>query len=153
MLVQLAAGVPDVDGMIWPMYYRYPPPFLFLIWPFVLLPFGAAAFLWALLKSGVLIWAVRALPRAFDWTGGTASTVLALCIAGPHVFMEFRYGNAQFLVFALVAWALLYSRELPLPAALALGIAIAIKVCPCSSCPISQSAVNGAWRHAFCRWS
>ena len=121
---------PDVEGMVWPMYYRYPPPFLFLVRPFVLLPFGAAAFVWALLKSGVLLWAVRDLIRAFGWTSSAVNALAAVCIAGPYVFLEFRYGNAQFLVFALVSWVLLYSRARPRLASLALGLAITLKVWP-----------------------
>ncbi len=137
---------PDVEGMVWPMYYRYPPPFLFLVRPFVLLPFGAAAFVWALLKSGVLAWAVRDLIRAFGWTGSAVNALAALCIAGPYVFMEFRYGNVQFLAFALVAWVLLYSRERPLLASLVLGLAITIKVWPLFFVP--YLAASREWRVA-----
>ena len=118
------------DGMDWPMYYRYPPPFLFMVAPWLHLPFEAAAFLWTLLKSGVLAWFVYALHRRFGGLSGAANGLIALCVAGPYVAMEFRYGNVQFLVFVLAAYALLYSRDRPYLSAFSLGLAITIKVWP-----------------------
>ena len=48
-------------GLPWPMWYRYPPLFLVLVLPLSLLPFRAAAFLWALGKFPALYALARSL--------------------------------------------------------------------------------------------
>ena len=135
------------EGMLWPMYYRYPPPFLFIVWPFVSLPFEMAAVVWTLLKSAVLGWFAYGFSRRLGGIGGPLDWLAALCIAGPYVVMEFRYGNVQFLVFALVAGALLCVRERPYLAVLALGAAITTKVWPLFFVP--YLIVRRQWRAAL----
>src|SRR4029453_8421194 len=49
------------SGMGWPMHYRYPPPFLFLAWPFTCLSMAWAAGIWTILRCGSLILLIRAL--------------------------------------------------------------------------------------------
>lgn len=112
------------------MHYRYPPLFLFLFAPFTWLDFRVAAFVWALLKCGALaaglLWTIRR-----GWLPlGKTNWAVAVCIAAPYFVMELRYGNAQFFVFALTAWALLSLDRRPLAAAGPLGLAAAVKVWP-----------------------
>ncbi len=54
----------------------------------------------------------------------------------PYVFMEFRYGNAQFFVFALTAGALLEASRKPKWAAILLGLATAFKIWPLYFVPL-----------------
>ena len=114
----------------WPMYYRYSPLLLFLVFPFVFLPFPVATFIWTLLKVGVCVLVVRALVLRLEDSGRSPGWLLAGCIAGPYIVMEARYGNVQFFIFALVAWALLSLPGHPHRAAGALGLAAGLKVWP-----------------------
>ena len=118
------------SGSPWPMYYRYPPLLLFLVFPFVFLPFPVAVFIWTLLKSGTCVLVVRALVLRLEDSGRSPGWLLAVCIAGPYIVMEARYGNVQFFIFALVAWALLSLPGHPRRAAGALGLATSLKVWP-----------------------
>jgi len=118
------------SGLGWPMHYRYPPFFLLLFAPFSWLPLGVSAALWVILKALVLIVLVRALHSAMPRQEGFAVWLVPLLLAGPYVVEDFRYGNAQFLVFALTAFSLLLSPKRPLAAGAALGLGIAVKVWP-----------------------
>jgi hypothetical protein len=115
------------SGMWWP--YRYPPLFLFLFLPLALLPLHCAAVLWAALKFAALYLLTRALflrlrqEKVSFWFFAMIPTV-------PYLALEFHYGNAQFLVFALVAAALLALDKHPAWAVLALALGISIKVWP-----------------------
>src|SRR2546427_323558 len=126
------------SGLGWPMHYRYPPLFLFLFAPFAFLPLGLSAALWVLLKFIVLIGLVRKI--------GISSWLVPGLLAIPYVVEDFRYGNAQFFVFALVVLGLLTSREKPLLAASSLALAIAVKVWPLFFVP--YLAVRGYTRIA-----
>jgi hypothetical protein len=117
------------SGLGWPMHYRYPPLFLLLFAPFARMPIGPAAALWLLLKVVVLVLLVRAVNRRLP-PAGRAGWLVPLLLAGPFVIQDFRYGNAQFFVFACTAFALLWAEDHPFRAGLCLALAIAIKVWP-----------------------
>jgi len=123
------------SGLGWPMHYRYPPLFLLLFAPFAWLPLGASAALWLMLKFVVLIFLVRAIWNKLPPAEGTTAWLVPLLFAGPYVVQEFRYGNAQFFVFALSVWSLLLVKEKPVLAGAALALAIAIKVWPLALLP------------------
>jgi hypothetical protein len=118
------------SGMGWPMHYRYPPLFLILFSPIAQLPLGRGAAIWLLLKLVVLALLVPAMWQRFAPPHSRWGLIIPLLIAGPYVIEEFRYGNAQFFVFALTAVALLYAASRPKLAGAALGLAIATKVWP-----------------------
>lgn len=118
----------EASGLVWPMWYRYPPLFRWLVEPFALASFPVAAFLWALGKLAALGAVLAALGRRVGAT--PAVWGLAFLAGGYWVLSELRYGNAQGYVFALVALAVLWAEQRPRAAGLALGLAIALKVWP-----------------------
>src|SRR5262249_53388757 len=129
----------STSGLGWPMHYRYPPLFLLLFAPFAFLPLGLATAIWLLLKIVVLIAMLLLIARRMrsdpdrtvrNWW------IIPLLIAGPYVIQDFRYGNAQFFVFALAVVGLLLVEETPLLAAAALALGIAIKVWPLFFVPV-----------------
>ncbi len=117
------------SGLAWPMWYRYPPLFLFLFWPFSLPPLKVGAFLWALLQCAAAVWIVKAV-AARAGRGRWPGNVAAVCIGLPYLIAEVRYGNAQLLVFTLVAAALLLIATRPRLASALLGLAISLKLWP-----------------------
>jgi hypothetical protein len=121
------------SGIGWPMHYRYPPLFLLLFTPFALLPLGFSAALWVVLKIAGLIWFARAMFGRLN-PHGTQTLTMALMpgilFITPYIVEEFRYGNAQFLVFLLTAAALLAAPERPVMSAASLALAISVKVWP-----------------------
>lgn len=117
------------SGVGWPQVYRYPPLFLVLFIPFAFLPLRLAAISWAALKFGALALLARALFSRLG-THGLAWQFLSFLPALPYLAVEFHYGNAQFLIFALVGAALLCIDKRPVVAAFALALAISIKVWP-----------------------
>ena len=120
----------DKSGMGWPMHYRYPPLFLFLAYPFTLLPLPWAAALWTFLRCVMLIALMVALWNRLGPTTSKAAWLIPLLFAGPYVVEDLRYGNAQTFIFALTGLALLAVSAAPLLAAAALALAISIKVWP-----------------------
>jgi Glycosyltransferase family 87 len=118
------------SGLGWPMHYRYPPLFLLLFAPFSWLPLGLSAALWLILKALVLIVLVRTINSTLPAQDGVAVWLVPLLLAGPYVVEDFRYGNAQFLVFALTAFSLLLSAKRPPAAGAALALGVAVKVWP-----------------------
>jgi Glycosyltransferase family 87 len=127
------------SGLGWPMHYRYPPLFMLIFAPLAALPLASAAALWVTLKVAVLVLLIQAMFRRFELE--TQSSILlkpqgallllpGLLFIAPYLVEEFRYGNAQFFIFALTAAALLLARERPAPAAACLALAISIKVWP-----------------------
>lgn len=135
-------GPNDVFG--WPMLYRYPPIFLCLFRPLAVLPLGAAVGLWAGLKAfllGPLLWIwYRRLPTSRFVPAVSLSALLLL----PYLFLEFKYGNVQFLLVELVCFALLMCDEYSFLASLLLGLAAAIEVWPIFILP--YLAARGRWR-------
>src|SRR5437764_1365521 len=123
------------SGLGWPMHYRYPPLFVLLFAPFAWLPLSISSATWFLLKCTVLAFLVAAVydrrffqePAVID---RRYKEIIPLLIAAPYVLQDLRYGNAQFFVFALTAFALLFSKEKPMLAASSLALGIAIKVWP-----------------------
>lgn len=65
-------------------------------------------------------------------------------LSGPYLVQEFRYGNAQFFIFALVAASLLWLRMRPTAAAFALGLAASLKIWPLFFFP--YLGVRRQWR-------
>lgn len=142
---------PD-SGLDWPMHFRYPPLFLLVFVPFGLLPYKTAAGVWAALKCGVLARLVPPLARRLEWPSGTRAWLVPILLAGPYLVQEFRYGNAQFFIFALVAASLLWLRTRPVPAAFALALATSLKVWPLFFLPylaMRRHARVVAWTFAF----
>jgi hypothetical protein len=138
------------SGLGWPMHYRYPPLFVLLFAPFAMLPLSWGAAIWLILKVAVLIWLVGAMQRARAVPEQpTTTTVLpGLLFIAPYIVEEFRYGNAQFFIFALTAAALLLARRKPLMAAGSLALAISIKVWPLFFVP--YLAVRRDWKVVSC---
>jgi hypothetical protein len=132
------------SGIGWPMHYRYPPFFIFVFAPFALLPLGWGAAMWVILKVGVLV----ALGRSFLSRLGAefhpSFLLLPFLFIAPYVIEDFRYGNAQFFVFALTAAALLTVRSRPVLSAAGLALAISIKVWPLFFVP--YLAAKGNWK-------
>ncbi len=135
------------SGLGWPMHYRYPPFFLLLFAPLAALPLGWGAAVWVILKMMVLVELLRAmLKRLKGKFGGqtpiSATQEIGVCppnfpfflstclLIIPYLIEEFRYGNAQFFVFALTAASLLLARERPALSAGSLALAISVKVWP-----------------------
>ena len=116
--------------MPWPMWYRYPPVFVFLMAPLAVLPLRTAVFLWAVLKFCALAGLLRALLRRSAVSAGWKPWFLGALIAGPFVAHEIRFGNVQFFVFTLVVTTLSLVRSRPVLAALCLGLGTAVKVWP-----------------------
>ena len=117
------------SGTGWPQVYRYPPLFLILFIPFALLSLKTGAALFAALKFVALFYLERELFLRLDlkpkWL-----RFLAFLPALPYLALEFHYGNAEFLIFALTAACLLWIEERPVAASLALALGISIKVWP-----------------------
>lgn len=63
----------DFDGL---MPFAYPPPFLLVVTPFALMPYGVAAIVWVVLTFALYIVAVRPLGPASGWTAAAFPPVL-----------------------------------------------------------------------------
>jgi hypothetical protein len=132
------------SGLGWPMHYRYPPLFLLVFAPFTLLPLAWGAALWVVLKIialGVLLRGIHSPPRGEGEL--SLSVLFPFLFITPYLIEEFRYGNAQFFVFALCAAALLVIPTRPVLSAACLAFAISIKVWPLFFVP--YLAVRGKW--------
>ena len=135
------------SGLGWPMHYRYPPLFLLVFAPFAMLPLAWGAALWVVLKVMTLGMLLRAM-----WERGLKPLttldprliVVPILFITPYLVEEFRYGNAQFFVFALCAAALLILRKWPVLSAGSLALGISIKVWPLFFVP--YLAVRGNWK-------
>jgi hypothetical protein len=133
------------SGLGWPMHYRYPPLFLLLFAPFVMLPLAWGAVLWVVLKVVVLAALLRAFYSPSNLGGKVSdSTILPFVFIAPYLIEEFRYGNAQFFIFALSAAALLLVEKRPMLAAGSLALGISIKVWPLFLLP--YFAVRQNWK-------
>lgn len=138
------------SGLGWPMHYRYPPLFLLLFTPFAMLPLAWGAAVWVVLKVGVLVLLLRAMKNGAVGSPRLAPLFTFLFIA-PYIIEEFRYGNAQFFVFALAAAALLIARNRPILSGASLALAISIKVWPLFFLPYLVARQN--WKvvwYALC---
>jgi hypothetical protein len=117
------------SGLGWPMHYRYPPLFLLLFAPFAMLSLGWGAAIWVVLKMVTLVGLVGLVGTKDLPKPGTLAYIPVLFVT-PYLIEEFRYGNAQFFVFALTAASLLIARKRPLLSAASLALGISIKVWP-----------------------
>ena len=118
------------SGLGWPMHYRYPPLFLFLFAPFALLPMGWSAAVWVVLKVVVLVLLLQSMQVLRPSPAASRFWLVPVLLAGPYIVEDFRYGNAQFFIFALTAASLLIARERPVLSAGSLALAISVKVWP-----------------------
>jgi hypothetical protein len=118
------------SGLGWPQYFRYPPLFLVVFVPFALLPLQLAAAIWAVLKFVVLFFLVRALAHRLQFPRTGYWWLVPALMAGPYLVQEFRNGNVQFLIFALVAAALLTLDRRPWRGAFLLALGASLKVWP-----------------------
>jgi glycosyl transferase family 87 len=118
------------SGLGWPQYFRYPPLFILLFVPFALLPLPVAAGAWAAIKLVVLYLLVRTLMQRLRFPATGYWFLIPLFACAPLLIQELRNGNVQFLVFALVAFALLSVEEKPWFASAILGFAVILKVWP-----------------------
>lgn len=132
------------SGMGWPMHYRYPPLFLLVFAPLAWLPLGLGSAVWVVLKAVVLVLLVRAITSRLSLGGTPGGWLLPTLLAGPYVVEEFRYGNAQFFVFALAAVGLLDVRKRPMLSAASLALSISLKVWPLFFVP--YLAVRRDWK-------
>jgi len=132
------------SGLGWPMHYRYPPLFLLLFLPFAWLPLEVAAGLWLILKSIVLVFILRAFWNILPAPDSAAAWIVPLLLAGPFLVQDFRYGNAQFFVFAFTTFSLLLVRKRPVLACAALALATIIKVWPVIFVPVIFLQLNDA---------
>ena len=117
------------SGLGWPMHYRYPPLFLLLFAPFAMLPLGWGAGAWVVLKVVTLVGLVGWVKKK-DLPNPATFAFIPVLFVTPYVIEEFRYGNAQFFVFALTAASLLIARQRPILSAASLALGISIKVWP-----------------------
>ena len=118
------------SGIGWPQIFRYPPLFLVLFLPFALLPVKVAVILWTGLKCAALFFVLRKLATRTDFPRTGWWWLIPLFICGGFLVQEFRFGNAQFLIFALVAAALWNVRPRPFFSAFLLALAVSLKVWP-----------------------
>ena len=136
----------DEAGLNYPMWYRYPPAFLFAVVPFAALPYGVAVFAWAAFKGLALAILLKALAGRLRERGRVPRWLLFSATVGVFLYLDFRWANVQSLIFALTAAALLWVETRPAAAASALGAAIAFKVWPLAFVP--YLAALGRWRVA-----
>ena len=134
------------SGIGWPQYFRYPPLFLLVFLPFALLPYKLAAAAWAALKCAVLYGVVRALARRLNFPQTGFWWLVPLLLCGSFVAQEFGLGNAQFLVFGLVAASLLALERHKHRSAFLLAFAASLKVWPLFFVP--YLAARRRWRVA-----
>ena len=136
----------DEAGLDYPMWYRYPPAFLFAFALFAVLPFGVGRFAWAALKGLALAILLKALAGRLRERGSVPRWLLFSATVGVFLYFDVRFANVQSLIFALTATALLWLETRPVAAASALGAAIAFKVWPLAFVP--YLAALGRWRVA-----
>ncbi len=98
--------------------------------PFALLPYTASVAVWAVLKCLVFYLVVRALGRRVDFARTGFWWLLPMLLCGGFVVQEFGLGNAQFLIFGLVAASLLSLDRGEWPAAFPLALAASLKIWP-----------------------
>src|SRR5688500_3938951 len=132
------------SGLGWPMHYRYPPLFLLLAFPLTWLPLSWAAALWAIAKVGALSLLAVVLWGRLGPAVSARAWLIPLLLAGPYVVEDLRYGNAQSLVFALTAAALLLMPRSAVWAGALLALAGIIKVWPLYFVP--YLAVRREWK-------
>jgi glycosyl transferase family 87 len=134
------------SGIGWPQYFRYPPLFLLVFLPFALLPYKLAAAAWVTLKCAVLYGVVRALARRVDFPETSLWWLVPVLFSSGFVLQEFGLGNAQFLIFGLVAASLLALERHAQRSSFLLAFAASLKVWPLFFVP--YLAARRRWRVA-----
>lgn len=114
------------------MDYRYPPFFLVALFPFWLLPYSVAAYVWYLASvleiGGCFAIVVRAFPALREQR---ALLILASLAVVEYFVMVLHYGNAHLLVVFLLFAAFYYVlQNKNIPAAILMSLAITIKLVP-----------------------
>lgn len=112
--------------------FRYAPAIAFVFLPFGLLPLGAAAFLFFVLKVAALVYVSAVVARHAGLPATDRVWIwVAMLAVGGYLIEEFRYGNFHFFCLALLvaAFDAAESGGVFAPAA-ALGVAIAAKLTP-----------------------
>lgn len=136
------------SGVGSPMIYRYPPLFLLVFAPLSILPLQISAAVWVIGKIMLLIVLIRSFYSKVKSSGKVQEWIVPLLLAGPYIVQEFRSGNAQFFIFAMVALALIHLRTHPNAAAFTLATAINLKVWPLFFVP--YLAFKKEWRVTSC---
>ena len=137
----------DESGMDHPLWYRYPPLFLFAFAPFAILPSVVGFLAWTALKCLALAALLTVLARQLRTQAGEARWLQFAAVIGPFLYFDFVGGNVQLLIVALVSVALLWVPAWPTAAAAALGLGIAFKAWPLIFLP--YLAALGRWRVAM----
>ena len=136
----------EVSGLSYPMWYRYPPLFLFVFAPFAALPFSIGFWAWTTANGLALGALLLALARRLRARSSIPRWIPFAFAIGVMVYQVFKFGNAHFLTFALTAAALLVVERRPAVASAALGLGIALKAWPIAFLP--HLAVLGRLRTA-----
>ncbi|MCC6575155.1 MAG: DUF2029 domain-containing protein [Planctomycetes bacterium] len=114
--------------------YIYPPAFASIFAPLTFLDLDAAFWVWWLLHFAMLAWLAFALVKLCHLKGAPQITdLLVILTVGLYgaLSAEFRWGQVNLLVFALVAHGLLFIEEdKPIPGGLLLALAAHVKVLP-----------------------
>lgn len=114
----------EASGLSYPMWYRYPPLFLFVFAPFAALPFSAGVWAWTTANGLALGALLLALARRLRTRSGIPHWIPFAFAIGIMFNQVFKFGNAHFLTFALTAAALLAVERYPAAASAALGLAL-----------------------------
>jgi hypothetical protein len=118
------------SGVGWPQTYRYPPLFALLFLPFAFVPLKVSVVIWTAINCTVLYFLICALARRMEFPRKGVWWLIPVCLCGGFIVQEFGGGNAQFLVFTLVATALLSIEQHPRLSAFLLALAVSLKVWP-----------------------
>ena len=122
------------DGQV--MDYRYPPFFLFLIYPLSLLSFPWAEQLWLWINLTAVVLTVIAVKRGFKAVVGNTFRFnlilfLSFLLCAKNFFILIRYLNVHLLILCLIFGAFYFLiKRRQLIAALLMALAIGIKIMP-----------------------
>jgi hypothetical protein len=123
---------PD-SGIEWPMTYRSGPLFLFFFLPFAWPVTAVGAALWGFGKV-VALRLLLPLVYRFCCPGTSASpwryAWIPALLCGPALYQEFRSGNMQFYIVALMTTGVCLAVSRPRWAGLCLGMSIGTKIFP-----------------------
>ncbi len=131
------------------MDYRYPPFFLFLMFPFSFCPYEAMEFIWLWLNIIAVFLAVIAIKRGFELTTMNAQKLnlvlfLSFLICAKLFFPLIRNLNVHLLILCLIFGAFyLLLKQKKLLAALLMALAIVIKIVPVLTLP--YFAIKKQW--------
>jgi hypothetical protein len=121
-----------------PHPFVYPPTFLLLAWPFGLLPFTAADYLWGGLSCTALVLAAGQIVRP-AW----ATLILPLCVP---VVMAAAYGQSIFFAGAALVAGLALIERRPWLAGVLIAVAVGLKPQVAILAPLAM--LGASWRVA-----